>query len=298
MSYLFFMALQFEHQDALLPAVVAGIGKSVMGMLKLKKGLAVFAVLLLANAGYSNANAAGASSAGVSGVYAGESTFYRFPGPVASTPKPMIGAIRQDGNGYFISVPAASSDIQLFQNLKDNGQVTSPEHDVPTGERAVSRGAQNWQFEVKPAGSSGNAYALQGRFNCGDCYVALNLQMQPLTHQHLSLDSRSGRYQGFDVNRLTKVVITLDSKGDLTGTDAMGCHISGTLTQVGNLNLFDASVNITGASVCHGAMTGVAFFDTRDRTGQFSGATGSYLYLIGANGDFSHGFAMALSYSA
>ncbi len=267
-----------------------------MGMLKLKSSLAVFAVLLLVNTGYSNANAAGASSAGVSGVYAGESTFYGFPGPVASTPKPMIGAVRQDGNGYFIAVPAASSDIQLFQNLRGNGQVISSERDVPTEGQGVARGAQNWQFEVKPADSSGNAYALQGTFNCGDCYIALNLQMQPLTHQHLSLDSRGGRYQGFDINRLTKVAITLDSGGHLTGTDAMGCRISGTLNPVGKLNLFDTNVNIAGSSACHGAMTGVAFFDTRDRTGQFSGATGSYLYLLGANSNFSHGFAMAVSY--
>ncbi len=267
-----------------------------MDKLQLKSGLAVIAMLLLAHTGYSNSNSAWASSTRLSGIYSGTATYYRYPGPVASTPNRMIGAVRQDGNGYFISVPAASSDIQLFQNLKSNGQVTSPEYDVPTGERVVARGAQNWQFQVKPAGSSGNTYALHGTFNCGDCYIALNLQMQPLTHQHISLDSRSGRYQGFDVNRLTKVVITLDSKGDLTGTDAMGCHISGTLTPVGKLNLFDASVDIAGPPVCHGAMTGVAFFDTRDRTGQFSGATGSYLYLIGANSDFSHGFAMALSY--
>ena len=267
-----------------------------MDKLKLKIGLAIIAMLLLANTGYGNSNPAEASSTRLSGIYSGSATYYRFPGPVSSTPNRMIGAVRQDGNGYFIAVPAASSDIHLFQNLKGNGRVTSPEHDVPTGGRAVSRGVQNWQFQVKPAGSSDNAYALQGRFNCGDCYIALNLQMQPLTHQQISLRSRSGRYQGFDVNRLTKVVITLDSKGDFTGTDAMGCHISGTLTRVGKLDLFDANVNIAGPSACRGAMTGVAFFDTQDRTGQFSGATGSYLYLIGANSDFSHGFAVALSY--
>ncbi|MDE2023028.1 MAG: hypothetical protein KGJ18_02345 [Gammaproteobacteria bacterium] len=267
-----------------------------MGKLNLKSGLAVIAMLLLAHTGYGNSNPAGAPPTRLSGIYSGTATYYRYPGPVASTPNRMIGAVRPDGNGYFISVPAASSDIRLFQNLRGSGQVISPERDVPTEGQGVARGAQNWQFEVKPADSSGNAYALQGTFNCGDCYIALNLQMQPLTHQHLSLDSRGGRYQGFDINRMTKVVITLDSEGHFTGTDAMGCRISGTLTQVGKLNLFDTRVTIAGSSVCHGAMTGVAFFDTRDRTGQFSGATGSYLYLLGANSDFSHGFAMAVSY--
>ncbi len=267
-----------------------------MGKLKLNNGLVVIAVLLFANTGYSDADSAAVSSTGTSGIYSGESTFYRYPGPVQSTPKSMIGAVKEDGKGYFISVHAASSEIQLFQNLQGSNKVTSPGREVPTEGQAVSRGAQNWQFEIKPVDSSGNAYALHGTFNCGDCFISLNLSMLPLTHQKVSLTSRGGSYHGVDINRLTKVTATIDSGGRLMGTDSLGCRISGTLTQVGVLNLFDALISFTGTSACHGAMRGVAFFDSQDRTGQISAATGHYLYMIGTNTDFNHGFAMVLTY--
>jgi len=259
-------------------------------------GLAIVMVLLLAGAAHANPAAATAVSAGTAGMYAGDTTYYRYPGPVAATPKRIFGAVGADGTGYFIAVAASSSDIQVFQKLHGKGQVSSPEREVLTEGRGVARGAQNWQIEIKPKGARGNAYALHGTFNCGDCYIALNLRMQALTHQHVTLSTRAGTYQGFDINRLSKAVITLDSAGRLTGSDALGCRFSGTLTQVGALNLFDARVQIAGASACHGSMTGVAFFDTRDWSAQFSGASGRYLYLIGASSDFSHGFAMALAY--
>jgi hypothetical protein len=253
-------------------------------------------VLPFTHTGYGAANTTAAAANGTAGVYSGATTYRRFPSPHTSKPSPVFGAVSEDGTGYFISVPAASSEIRVFQNLKGSGSVASPESEVPTEGQGVARGAQAWPIEIKPADSSGHPYTLQGKFNCGDCVIALNLEMQPLTRQQISLASRNGSYAGFDINRLTRVTLTLDSMGRFTGTDTTGCHLSGILTQVGSLNLFAASVTMAGAAACHGAMTGVAFFDPRDRTGQFSGATGSYLYLIGANGDFSHGFAMAVSY--
>lgn len=256
----------------------------------------VLPVLLLAQTGYGQPNAAAAASTGLAGIYSGDTTYYRYPGPVAATPKRIFGAVGADGTGYFIAADAANSDIQVFQKLQGKGRVSSPEREVPTAEHGVARGAQNWQIEIKSKALRGNAYALAGTFNCGDCYIALRLRMKPLTHRPVMLNNRAGTYQGLDINRLTKAAISLDSAGHVTGTDALGCRLSGTLIQVGTLNLFDTRLHITGAPACHGAMTGLAFFDTRDRSGQFSGASGSYLYLMGANSDFTHGFAMALAY--
>lgn len=262
-----------------------------MDMPIIRKGLNVIAALLLAGA-YASPNAAGATAVGVAGIYAGSTTNYRYPGPTASTSRPLFGAVATDGDGYFVSVRAAS-DIRLFRDLRGKGRITSPEYEVPAEGVAVARGPQNWKIEIEPV--SGGMYALHGKFNNVSGYVALDLKMQPLTYRDVSLDKKGGVYRGIDINRHTKAVITLAADGQLTGSDAAGCNISGTLNRVENLGLFTADVTFAGAPVCHGAMRGVAFFDTRDRSGELSGAAGSYLYLIGTNGDFSHGFAMALS---
>ena len=267
-----------------------------MSTLNFKTGLIVTAALLLANSAYANPDAAAMSSHGTAGIYAGATTYRRFPSPHTSKPSPVFGAVSDSGTGYFISASAASSEIRVFQNLKGSGRVASPESEVPTEGQGVARGAQAWPMDIKPADSSGHPDTLQATFNCGDCVIGLNLEKQPLTQQPVSLSSKAGAYQGADVNRLTKVNLSLDAMGRFTGTDANGCHLSGTLAQVGHLNLFGVSLTLSGASACHGAMTGVAFFDTQDRTGQVPAAKGTYLYLLGASPDFSHGFAMALSH--
>lgn len=259
-------------------------------MPKLKNGAAVVAMLLLVGSACADPGAAGAPAAG---IYAGSTTTYRYPGPIVSTPRRLFGAVAKDSTGYFISVPAASSDVYVFRNLHGIGKFTSAEYEVPTEGRAVSRGPRNWKIEIRPAGAS--LYALHGKFNNISGYVALDLQMLSLTSSHVSLSVEAATYRGFDVNRDTRVEMTLDAQGRLSGTDTAGCRISGTLTRIENLDLFDAGVTFAGAPACHGTLAGVAFFATRDRTGRFSGAKGHYLYLIGANRNFRHGFAIALS---
>jgi hypothetical protein len=264
--------------------------------LKTVNRIAAVAMLLLVNPVCGNAQAAGTPAGRAAGIYAGTTRYYRFPGPVASRPEQLFGAVGLDGTGYFISVPGPGSDIRVFQNLKAIGAVMSPEREVPIAGRGVARGAQGWPLEIRHTGTSAGAFDIQGKFNCGDCYIALNLRMQRLTHRSMSLSYRAGTYRGFDVNRLTKATVTLDKAGHFAGTDVLGCRLSGTLNRVGSLNLFEVNLDFIGPSACHGAMRGIAFFDTRDRTGRFDGAAQPYLYLMGANSDFSHGFAMVLAY--
>ena len=258
--------------------------------------LTAVAMLLLVNPVSGNAHTAATPATPAAGIYAGTTTYYRFPGPVASSPNHLFGAVDEDGTGYFISVPGPSSDIRVLQNLRGIGSIMSTERDVPTAGRGVGRGAQDWPVKIRQTGSRGGTFRIQGKFNCGDCYIALHLHMQPLTHRRQWLNRRAGTYRGFDVNRMTKAAITLDKVGHLAGTDILGCRISGTLTREGSLNLFEAKLEFTGPSACRGAMRGIAFFDNRDRAGRFDGTTQVYLYLMGANRDFSHGFAMVLAY--
>lgn len=244
-------------------------------------------VLLAAIGGCNNAD-----DTGTAGAYSGTISSYIAPQPPGA-PSPIFGVVGKDGTGYFLAVPTAGSYLTTFQGLTSSGTLTSPEYDVPTEGLPVPRGAQNWQFTITATNASATTYELQGRFMGVDAGMNVDLKTLPITLQGTA-PAQAGTYQGPDVNRLTNVVMTLDATGILSGSDGLGCQISGALTEEGNLNLYDVNLNITGSSSCHGALSGTGFFDTKDWTGQFSGATGIYLYLLGSNGDFSHGFAMAL----
>ncbi len=266
-----------------------------MGKATFKYTLMAIAMLLIANPLYASRGVHGPSSNGLTGIYSGKSTYYRFPGPTASRGHQMIGAVGTNGNGYFLSIPATSS-LQVFQDLRHDGEITSAEHDVPTDARGVTRGARMWRFTARSAGSSGRPYELHGKFQSVDGYSTVRLRMLPLTHMSVVLNQRTGRYGGYNISRDTRVEITLSPGGKFTGTYAKGCRISGILTQVGHLNLFDTDMTLGGRVGCDGAMRGIAFFDTTDQTNRSSRTKGDYLYLIGANRNFSHGLAMVLSY--
>lgn len=264
-----------------------------MNTLALKNNLIVAMALFFAGTAYGCQAAAAGSSGRIAGIYSGAITYYRFPGPVASKPKRLFGAIGKDGLGYFISTAPLSSEIQVFRHLAGSGAIISPEYEVPTEGQTVGRGVQKWKIEIRLGRGSGRSSRLLGKFNRVDGYAALELREVRLTGQHMPLTSRSGAYSGFDGNRHRTVNITLKPDGRFSGTNASGCGMSGRLTRLGERGLFNVRMMSSGPSACRTVVMGVAFFDTRDRTGRFSGA-GSYLYLIGTNQDLSHGIAMVL----
>ncbi len=264
-----------------------------MNRLTLRTGLAVIMALLLSGACGCKRTADQSVFSGTAGIYSGSIAYYRFPGPVVSAPVRLLGAIGQEGVGYFIPVSPATGAVQVFRNLAGSGEITSFQYEVrPEGQRAA-RGAQKWEIRIRRGGGSGNSRRLLGKFNRVDGYAALQLRELPRTDRYISFASRGGVYRGIDLNRRTMASVTVHSDGKISGTNAEGCRISGSLTRVGGLDLFDVRMTLAGAPECRTGITGVAFFDIRDRSGRFSGA-GSYLYLIGASGDFSHGVAMVL----
>ncbi len=264
-----------------------------MSRLTLRSGLVVVTVLLLAGAcGWKRA-ANAAVSGGTAGIYSGSVTYYRFPGPVVSPPRRLLGAIRKDGVGYFIWVYPTTGDVQVFRRLAGYGTITSFEYAVPPEGHMAARGAQKWEIRIEPGISSGQPHRLLGKFNRVDGYAALELRELPPTRRYTSLATRSGLYRGVDSNRRGRASITLHSDGKLSGTNAAGCRIAGHLTRAGGAGLFDVHMTLAGAPACRSRITGVAFFGTRARSGGFS-AAGPYLYLIGASGDFGHGVAMVL----
>lgn len=255
----------------------------------------VATTLVLASTGCWSGRAAAAPSSGAAGIYSGSITYYRFPGPVASRPKRLFGAVGKEGSGYFISVSPASGEVRVFRDLAGTGEITSPQYEVPIAGQAVARGVRKWKIEIRSGAGGAHAHRLLGKFNRVDGYAALKLKELAPMDRDMPLPSRSGAYEGFDINGDTKVDIILYSDGRLGGTDASGCRISGRVTRVANRGVSAIRLRFAGPRTCRMAATGVAFFASRDRTGGFSGK-GAYLYLIGANREFSRGFAMVLKH--
>jgi hypothetical protein len=75
----------------------------------------------------------------------------------------------------------------------------------------------------------------------------------------------------------------------LNGTNNLGCNVSGTLTQAGANNVFDASLTFTGAACpATTSVSGVGFESNNDYFG-LSGnpqVTGTYLYVVSSNSAF------------
>ena len=232
-----------------------------MNRLTLRSGLAVVTVLLLSGACGWKREADATVSSGTAGIYVGSIADYRFPGPIVSAPRQLLGAIGKEGVGYFISLSPASGEVQVYRNLAGSSEITSVEYEVPPEGQMAARGAQKWKIGIRPARGSGNLRRLLGKFNRVDGYAALELRELPLTDRYISLASRSGVYRGVDINRRTRASITLNSDGRLSGTNAAGCRISGRLTRIGDLGVFDVRMALAGALACRTAVTGVAFFE-------------------------------------
>jgi|GEM_PF-2875244 len=257
---------------------------------------ALAAAAIAGTAGTAHAKPQGpAHASGTAGIYAGTTRHHQFPGPKVSKPQHLFGGIASDGNGYFIAVPAASSEIRVFRQLDATGAISSPEYEVPTAGNAPARGPRSWKMHLEAQHAGRGDYSLHGKFNSVDGYLALHLRRLPSTRRATPLAERSGPYRGVDVNRGTRARITLDAKGRFHGTDADGCRLSGALTRTGQMNLFAARVTLSGGAACQGEMQGVAFFAGGDRTGRLPRAKPPFLYLIASDGDFSHGMAMELS---
>ncbi|MGA9851378.1 MAG: hypothetical protein WBR15_00360 [Gammaproteobacteria bacterium] len=95
-----------------------------------------------------------------------------------------------------------------------------------------------------------------------------------------SLAALQGQWTGYYVGKAsTSVAITISADGVFNGNDGYGCNISGSLVQQDpGTNLYYVNY-ITKGSGCPGIMDGLAFESSKDTSGSFGGAAGTYLYL-------------------
>ena len=93
----------------------------------------------------------------------------------------------------------------------------------------------------------------------------------------------AGQWQGsYEGGMQTAVDITVQANGSFSGSDAFGCQLSGTVTQVGTANLFTVSANsvaLAGSgSQCLGSVHGLAYESSVDEFGTAGSAKGTYYY--------------------
>ncbi|MGH8280428.1 MAG: hypothetical protein ACRETQ_12835 [Gammaproteobacteria bacterium] len=106
----------------------------------------------------------------------------------------------------------------------------------------------------------------------------------------ITLAGLEGQWDGYYLAK-TPAAVTLGFQGNgiFSGSDANGCTVSGSLVQQApQFNLFYVNYTATGRG-CPGVMNGLAYLGSSDTSGNFSGASGTYLYmgLFGLNVAYS-----------
>jgi hypothetical protein len=261
--------------------------------------ITVLSSALLASCGSSSSSpsASGNSTTSVHGIYYGVLS-------VNSGNKPgknLAGGVGPGGKGYFFSSGTHSSNVMVFSSISDPGQVSSSMTDFPSADVGGTPSNANWNVTITEDPSMMEMMDMMGMMmmmgmgsNLPFADIAgngvdgtnpsnMNVAYQTFSDSGLSLASIAGSYQGSDITRVTGASISVSSSGAISGTDGLGCTISGSLTQESGKDLFQVNMSIAGSAACAGSMTGVAFVTADDLSGVFSGAAGSYLYLISAN---------------
>jgi len=133
--------------------------------------------------------------------------------------------------------------------------------------------------------------AISGSFDGNSNGVTGTFYLTPFVPYTLTPTIVSGFWNGFYVgSSAAAIALTVQPSGTFVGTDANGCALAGTLTQLqSGTNLFNVSVTSTGSSAgCYGHLTGLAFESNNDYSGVFGGTTGTYYYagVSNTNGAF------------
>lgn len=198
----------------------------------------------------------------------------------------VSGTVTAGGFGYFAdnqgnvfllqSVPETSPFTSTLIGTAPPGQTFSDGNSVDTfsvsgsyTSSATTTSMQATLTSIDP--TTGASTGLNGSFS-------LNSSMPyPGTP---SLAGLQGQWNGYYLGKAsTSVTIMVNADGVFSGNDGNGCNISGSLVQQDpGTNLFFVNY-ITSGKGCPGIMDGLAYESSKDVSGVFGGAAGTYLYL-------------------
>ncbi len=253
----------------------------------------VFSLALLASCGgtpgdgsSSGGGGGGSGKVAVQGFWSGTYTIDGVNGTNTAT-----GAIVTNGDAFFYDQDGVLYVLPSFDGSASiNSTMTAY---APPGV-AFSDGSTVVAFDVV---IDVTASAITGTFTGSN--VSGEFTLKPVASPFSGNPSvLAGTWPGFYLTNAgtsaTALSLTVQPAGIFVGTDANGCTLTGSLTQVASdTDLFTVTLDMSGSSFfCNGRMTGLAYQSNRDAGGYFGRTTGTYYYL--AVSDTPGGFVAEL----
>ncbi len=204
----------------------------------------------------------------------------------------VTGAVSSSGFGYFAdkngyvfmieSVPQQSPFIGTAigtappsQTFPDGGNV-----DTFTVNGTYTSTATATSMNATLTGIDPNDYTTYAGYKTTGVNGNFTLNSKVTYKGSLSIGALQGQWNGYYIGLAsTSVDITINPDGTFDGNDGYGCTITGRLVQQDpSTNLFYVNYLTSGAA-CPGVMNGLAYISTKDVSGGFGNATGTYLYM-------------------
>lgn len=201
-------------------------------------------------------------------------TFHTDLGGGGSTQATLYGAVHgnlsmffdDDGNVYiFPSTTGASSFAGTIIGIS------------PPGATLDSFGDTDLLYTVDSATSSQSSISgtWSGAFTTG------SFGLQPYHPSVGTLSIVPGAWNGTFLHQTTAVRLTMTATGSFTGTDDLGCTLSGQLVPPDPTDdLFAATLHSTGKSICAADFAGYAFETDSDIDGEIDGGTNGHYYYV------------------
>jgi len=259
----------------------------------LVKKIAIFVVMcisaLIAGCGSSSSSSASNTTVILQVVPGPWSGTYNLNG---SSNIPVTGAVATSGFGYFAD---NRGNVFLVENVPQNSPFTGtaigtapPGQAFPDGSSVdtfiingnYTSTATATHMQATLTGIDPNNFTSYGGYATTGVTGNFTLSTNVPYAQTPSIAGLQGQWNGYYIGTTsTSVDFTINTDGTFSGNDGNGCSISGSLVQQDpGTNLFFVNY-LTSGTGCPGIMNGLAYESSKDVSGAFGGAAGTYLYM-------------------
>lgn len=206
---------------------------------------------------------------------------------IGSNPEPAdatMGALSADGGGYFAN---STGNVYVLYDLSEASPFSASLTVIAPPGQVSSTGQKIMGFSVTGTYlplSTGNGINMLGNFNeddgAGTASGSFNLTSANPYDGTSTLGGLEGEWSGYYIGEAgTSISLNFGSGGTFAGNDGYGCLVNGSMVQdVPDVNLYDVTFTSSGVN-CFGSLSGLAYESSNDVTGEFGGATGTYLYV-------------------
>lgn len=222
------------------------------------------------------------SSTSLTGPWSGTYTLSSNSGSANAT----TGALSSEDDGYFAN---NNGDVFVLSSLPGTSPFTATLTGIAPPGQTFSNGYSAVNFTVSGSyTSSGSGINMQATFtendNQGTLSGSFNLTSNSPYNGTSTLTGLQGQWSGYYVGQAgTSINLNFGSDGSFAGSDGYGCVLSGSLTpdapNTNQSNLYDVALGSSGEG-CAGTVDGLAYESSKDVTGVFGGASGTYLEIV------------------